>query len=335
LPFLPLSPKPLFADGGGTSESRVAEVESVVRKDGRIMDTSRLLVATKFMPTWWRWTERSFFRSLEGSLKRLRTDCIDLYFIHTPVHPLPLEFWVRCAAKAQKMGLVKAIGLSNCNSSQVERAHKAAAELGVDIAANQIMFNLLDFNSDELQKTMAVCHRLCITVIAYAPLGQGLLTENLTPDNFSSIRAVRMTGVKFDELTSLRTRIATIAKAHGKTMAQVCLNWTICHGAIPLVGVKNERQGLNSAGCIGWSLTKDDVDALDEEALGLATLNKPKRRRMIFVVAIGFLLLAYRTVITLGNILPAPLSGYFDRRHSAAIVSKKHVREDEDEQKLD
>jgi len=104
--------------GGGTSERRLRDIRQ------RLQSPSGLLVATKFLPTIWRLTRSAFFKSLRGSLKRLGVNCIDLYFIHTPIHPVRLEFWVQCCCDAAKQGLIRDIGLSNCNAAQVRRAAK-------------------------------------------------------------------------------------------------------------------------------------------------------------------------------------------------------------------
>ncbi len=93
-----------------------------------------------------------------------------------------------------------------------------------------------------------------IRIIAYSPIGQGLLTEGLTEDKFNGIRLGRMLGLSWGSpgpLWALRECIADTAKAHGRTMAQVCLNWTICHGAIPLVGTRSLRQAEDSLGALG------------------------------------------------------------------------------------
>eukprot|EP00300_Choanocystis_sp_HF-7_P012071 c17736_g1_i4.p1 GENE.c17736_g1_i4~~c17736_g1_i4.p1 ORF type:complete len:220 (+),score=38.04 c17736_g1_i4:478-1137(+) len=191
-------------------------------------------------------------------------------------------------------GLTRGIGLSNCNAEQVRRAHAAAARRGVPILVNQIMYNLLDYNSPALRETEQTCIQLKILVMAYAPLGQGLLTEGLTEEKFGTIRAVRMTRIKFGELTDLRETIRMIAQRHQRTMAQVCLNWVIGHGHMPLVGVRSVKQANDSVGCLGWSLTAEDIKELDKHALSASTLSKPKSRRILFVFLIGIVILVYR-----------------------------------------
>ena len=118
--------------GGGSSEERLRWLRK---------GSSEALMATKFLPTLWRWSERSFRRALSRSRERLG-GCVELYFLHTPIHPRPLEFWVGCLCRAKKEGLVREIGISNCNASQVRRACEEAKRHGQRIAANQIMFNL-------------------------------------------------------------------------------------------------------------------------------------------------------------------------------------------------
>jgi len=280
--------------GGGTSEIRVKEVLHRMKKlRGEIPET---IVATKFLPTIWRYTRSSFFRAVRNCAKRLGVDCIDLFFIHSPVHPLKLEFWVQCAADAANQGLIKAIGLSNFNAEQVLRAHKVAQASGQQIAANQIMFSLLDYKSLKLQETERMCQDLGITVIGYASIGQGLLTDQLTRERFEdgSIRAVRMTGCSWEELQPLRGKLEEIAQARGKTMAQVAMNWVISKGHIPLVGCKKRRHAEESVGALDFRLTAAEVAALDALALPYSTLEKPRWRRQLFVVIISVLIAAYR-----------------------------------------
>jgi pyridoxine 4-dehydrogenase len=104
------------------------------------------------------------------------------------------------------------------------------------------MFSLLDFGSAELQKTVETCRELNVTVIAYSPIGQGLLTDKLTQESFKSNRPARMLRLSWDQLTPLRSALKQIADKHEKSMAQVAINWCVCHGTVPLVGCRSVQQ---------------------------------------------------------------------------------------------
>ena len=254
-----------------------------------------MVIATKYLPTLWRWTKGAFYKSLKGSLQRLEVNCIDLYFIHTPIHPLPIETFIQWACDAQKDGLIKHIGISNCNADLTRRAHKVAVENGTTIACNQIMLNLLVWKSSKHQETVQTCQELGIQIVAYSPIGQGLLTDNLTEAKFSKIRAVRMTGVKLEELGPLRAEISRISKKQNCPMSQVAMNWVRGHGAIPLVGCRSVPQVVDAAGCTEWDLSTEDLAKLDALSLGSSLFERPLYRRSLFVVFISLLQLAYYT----------------------------------------
>eukprot|EP00899_Mesostigma_viride_P022553 jgi/Mesvir1/3482/Mv11973-RA.1 len=281
--------------GGGTSEERIRAALERRRLSGK-KDKVSAVVATKFLPTIWRYSRESFLRALRGCLDRLGAKKIDVFFIHSPVHPLPLERWVEAACDAADMGLIDAIGLSNCGADQVRRAVRVASARGQRISSNQIMLNLLCYNSRKLRETEAACREAGVTIVAFCPVGQGLLTDTLTRERFDdgSIRAIRITGMTWDELQPLRARLRQVADAHGKTMAQVALNWTIAHGHIPLVGCKNKAHVAEAAGCLGWEMTPEELKSLDALAMDRSTLEKPRWRRGFFLVLISTLILAYR-----------------------------------------
>jgi aryl-alcohol dehydrogenase-like predicted oxidoreductase len=254
-----------------------------------------VVIATKFLPTLWRWTKGSFYKSLHGSLDRLGVDCIDLYFIHTPIHPLPIEYFIQWACDAVDDGLIKHIGISNCNAGLTLRADAVAKHNGKKIECNQIMLNMLVWNSAKHQEAVRTCHELGIQIVAYSPIGQGLLTDSLTEDKFSSIRAVKMTGVKYQDIQPLREKIEKISKERACTMAQVAINWVRGHSAVPLVGCRSVQQVVDATGSMGWELTKDEMEALDELSLGLSLFERPLYRRSLFVIFISLLQLAYYT----------------------------------------
>jgi aryl-alcohol dehydrogenase-like predicted oxidoreductase len=97
-------------------------------------------LATKFLPHLGRWSKWSLSRAMLSSNKRLGVPCSDIYFIHTPVHPLPLEHWVAAAAEQAKKGHVRALGLSNCNADQVSQQYSASSRLESTGRARHVIF---------------------------------------------------------------------------------------------------------------------------------------------------------------------------------------------------
>ena len=124
-----------------------------------------------------------------------------------------------------------------------------------------------------------VCRDNSITIVAYSVLGQGLLTDSLTREKFRTNRAAKMTGVTYDDLTPLRDCIRQISTDRHVSMAQVCLNWAMAKGCIPLVGAKDPSQLKDALGSLTFSLNEDEVRRLDDVALGRSTLAKSYVRR--------------------------------------------------------
>ena len=258
-------------------------------------DSADTVVATKYLPTLWRWTKGAFYKSLHGSLDRLGVKSIDLYFIHTPIHPLPLEYHIQWACDAVDDGLIQRIGISNCNADLCRRAHAVARRNGKHIACNQIMLNLLVWQSPKHRETVQTCQELGIKVAAYSPIGQGLLTASLTLEKFNSIRAVRMTGVQYPQLQPLRQEIERISLKYKATMAQVAMNWVRGHGAVPLVGCRTVEQVEEAYRGMTFSLSDEEMKNLDSLSLGLSLFERPLWRRCLFVFFISVMQMAYYT----------------------------------------
>ncbi len=291
--------------GGGSCELQVGRAG---------FKPPQALIATKFLPTIWRWSERSVVRAIRRSNRRLGVRRADICFIHSPVHPRSPEVWIRGAARAVRAGLIRHIGVSNFDAEQVARAHTVAAEVGVPIIANQIMFNLLVYSARSLQATVDECRTRGIAVIGYGPVGQGLLTDGLTAERADRIRLARLAGIRCDDIAELRAKIAETAARHGRSMAQVCINWSIHKGVVPLVGTRSTAQLEDTLAATEFSLTDDEVAELDALALAHSTFDRPGRRRAFFVVFISLLMVAYR----LSRIVPpAAIPSHHCSRHSA------------------
>ena len=197
--------------GVGSSEARLGRVG---------FTASDNLVATKFLPTLWRWTSGAFVRAMRDSNRRLGTQQCALSFIHSPVHPRSPRVWIRGAARAMREGTLQALGVSNFNAEQVRAAWKVAREEGVPLVANQLMFSLLVYHSAELRETVAACRELGLAVVGYGGLGQGLLTGRLTPERLAKNRLARRMNLSVEALALLREAIGTVAKRHQKSMAR-------------------------------------------------------------------------------------------------------------------
>jgi len=158
------------------------------------------------------------------------------------------------------------------NADQVRRAVEAGRKYGVPIVCNQVHYSLLDYNSKALQEMEATCRELDVKIVGFSPIGQGLLTDGMTAESFKTNKPAKMLRLNRTDLESLRSVLSEMAKKYEKSMAQVALNWCIQHNVIPLVGCRSIKQARDSVGCLGWSLSKTDVERLDQVALDRSTL---------------------------------------------------------------
>jgi aryl-alcohol dehydrogenase-like predicted oxidoreductase len=102
--------------------------------------------------------------------------------------------------------------------------------------------------------------------VAYRPLGFGLLSGKYKPEDLPAVlhgRLVRRADLQ--RVSPLVELLGELGRSHGKTPAQVALNWIVCKGAVPIPGAKNPIQAAQNAGALGWRLETTEVEALDRE----------------------------------------------------------------------
>lgn len=227
-----------------------------------------VVVATKFMPFPFRLSKSTLRWALKRSLKRLGSEQVDLYQMHFPLPPFAVETWMEAMADAVEAGLIRAVGVSNYSMEQMGRAHSTLAKRGLKLASNQVSYSLLH-REPEFDGVLQRCRDLGVTLIAYSPLGQGILAGRYTPDNPPPGLRKRLYKREYlAKVQPLLKLMRDIGAVHGgKTEAQVALNWTICKGTVPIPGAKNARHVVSNAGALGWRLNDDDVAALDEASL--------------------------------------------------------------------
>jgi aryl-alcohol dehydrogenase-like predicted oxidoreductase len=198
-------------------------------------------------------------QSCEASLKRLGIDTIDLYYAHRIDPTVPIEDTVGAMGKLVQQGKVRALGLSEASPDTVRRAHKTHP-----IAAVQNEFSLLYRREGE--ETRAATRELGISLVAYAPLGRGLLTQDIADpatlsDGDTRKRQPRYAGDNLAKNRELSQRIEAIARRKGCTTAQLALAWVLAQGddVLTIPGTKQAKRLHENLGALNVTLTPAEV----------------------------------------------------------------------------
>jgi aryl-alcohol dehydrogenase-like predicted oxidoreductase len=200
----------------------------------------------------------------EASLKRLGVEMIDLYYQHRIDPNVPIEDTVGAMAKLVAQGKVRALGLSEAQPDTIRRAHKVHP-----IAAVQNEYSLL--YRTEAEEARAATRALGISLVAYSPLGRGLLTvKGEEPKTLAEgdprARHPRFAGNNLAHNRELVARIETIARRKGCTQAQLVLAWLLAQGpdVIPIPGTKRLARLEENIGALPVRLTADEVAHIAE-----------------------------------------------------------------------
>jgi aryl-alcohol dehydrogenase-like predicted oxidoreductase len=243
--------------GQGKSESFLGEMMQDLEEP--------VIVATKMMPYPWRLGRDVLQRRLAASLNRLKLAKVQLYQIHWPLPPVSVQTWMERMVDVQEKGLVEAIGVSNYDLDQTLEANEVLEKHGSRLTSNQVEYHLLE-RRNEKNGLMEKCNELGIRIIAYSPLAMGVLTGKYTPENPPvGVRSSHYNREFLAKIQPLLKVMKKIGNDHeGKSAAQVAINWVICKGALPIPGGKNATQVEQNIGAMGWRLTPDEVQHLDE-----------------------------------------------------------------------
>jgi len=202
-------------------------------------------------------------RALEGSLKRLRTSYVEVYFIHWPNPDFPIGPTMETLERLRIQGRIHAIGVSNFGPTEMDRAREYGT---IDVL--QPPYNMLwrEIEAD----TLPYCRQHDIGVMPYSGLAQGLLTGTLSRDTVFVEGDQRRTTVLFqpgpyehalDAVEGLRP----IAAKYVKTVPQLAIQWVTDRPGIsaPLVGARTVRELDENVGAAGWTIEPDDIVAID------------------------------------------------------------------------
>jgi len=225
----------------GRSETALGEA---ARQDGR-----PVLIASKFAPLPYRVTVAQFSSALDKTLERLGRDSLDLYYLHFPYSPLGVGAWMRAMASAVKAGKVRAVGISNCTAAQMRKAADVLARYGIPLAANQVQYSLLH-RKPETNGVLDACRRMDVALVAYRPIGGGVLSSG------SSSGPGR---------PALADKLREVAAARGATVAQVALAWLLKRDdhVIPIPGATRPEHVRENSGALSLELSDEEFADID------------------------------------------------------------------------
>jgi aryl-alcohol dehydrogenase-like predicted oxidoreductase len=243
--------------GGGHSERFLGEI-----LEGR---RDRVVIATKFG-----WGEHEghgdagYIRNaIGGSLERLRTDHIDLYYLHKPDSSTPIAETLGVLGELVREGKVRAIGCSNFSAEQLAEADRVGREGGTArFTVLQNHYNLLERRDDA--DVLPLCRELDVSYIPYFPLASGLLTGKYrkgepAPEG-SRLAGRTIEGERFDRVETL----AAFAEERGHTLHELAVSALASTPGIGsiIAGATKPEQVRANAAAASWRLSPDELAAL-------------------------------------------------------------------------
>jgi aryl-alcohol dehydrogenase-like predicted oxidoreductase len=210
-------------------------------------------------------TPENLRRSVEGSLERLGTDRIDLYYQHRIDPKVPIEETVGTLGELVAEGKILHVGLSEAAPETIRRAHATHP-----ITAVQTEYSL--WTRDLEQEILPTLRELGIGLVPYSPLGRGFLSgrfkspEELDADDFRR-QGPRFTGANLEANLALAAKVEELATEKGCTPAQLALGWVLAQGedVVPIPGTKRRSYLEQNVGAVEVELSTDDLARIDAE----------------------------------------------------------------------
>lgn len=249
--------------GRGRSERALARA---LKSAGKADDD--VIVGTKWMPLFR--TAGNIPKTIDNRLHALDGYSIDLYMVHQPWSLSSPESEMDAMADLVKDGKIRAIGVSNFNADQMRRAYDTLAKRGLPLAVNQMQYSLVH-RDIETNGVLETAKALGVTIVAWGPLGSGLLTGEFhtNPDRIRRTpvgRRLRLRRV-IERSRPLVAALQEIAADHGVTAAQVALNWLVTaqgDSVVAIPGASKTYQAEENAGAMHFKLGADELRRLDE-----------------------------------------------------------------------
>ncbi len=201
--------------------------------------------------------------SLEGSLQRLRVDCIPIYLIHWPDPKTPIDKTLEVLLRCQKEGKIQYFGVSNFPLTLLRESNHLK-----NVGILELQYNLVDRSAEE--ELLPYCQTEKINVFAYGALAQGLLTGKYDASTTfeKDDRRHRLPHFQPDVIKrnlQIIDKLKTIGNQYGKTPSQVAIRWILDNPSISaaIVGAKTPYQTEMNLGALDWQLTNQELTSLN------------------------------------------------------------------------
>ena len=256
------------AYGEGKSEEALARA---LRACGR--SSGDVVVATKWVPLPWR-TARSIVSTVKDRLGHLGGFGIDLHQVHAPVGALATHRQqMRAMADLVQRDQIRAVGVSNFSAAAMRRCHGYLAEYGVSLVSNQVEYSLLN-RRIESNGILDAARELGVTIIAYSPLAQGLLSGKFhdDPDLIATRHGVRRFRPPFwpkrmGQSQAVIDVLRRIGATYEASAAQVALNWLVTmHGdtVVAIPGATRAAHAKSNVDSLAFELTGGERAQIEE-----------------------------------------------------------------------
>ena len=253
---------------GGRSEEVLGE--AIKGRRDRVLVATKATFRSEAGPNGQGSSRHHLLRACEGSLRRLQTDYVDIYYLHGFDALTPIEETLRALEDLVRSGKVRYIGCSNFSGWHLMKSLAVSEKYGLPRhVAHQVYYSLAGREYEWELMPLAIDQR--VGTVVWSPLAQGRLTGKTrrgqtAPDN-SRARASLEIDQSGDQEALYRTvdMMDEIAQETGKTYSQIALNWLLARPTVAslIFGARNEEQFRENLGAIGWNLSAEQIARLD------------------------------------------------------------------------
>lgn len=239
---------------------------------GKALGSKRndVIVATKFGVNWEEngrtfkdCSAKRIVEALDGSLRRLKMDCIPLYQIHWHDGKIPIEDVMGTLLKCRDAGKILHIGCCNFPKDLILKASKI-----LRVESYQCLYNLAKCQNENIIKYSS--EELGISVLAYSVIGRGVLSAKYNKnsqfgENDTRIKDPDFHGVQYDKNILIAEKLSKIGKKYEKSPAQIAIRWVLENSNVTcaITGSKTPEQVSENVGSTGWSLDQNDMELID------------------------------------------------------------------------